>query len=375
MTNRLSSLSVVVMVVLGALALGAVVTLMPPTPMTFLGILAIPVVVYAFRRVPELALTLFLYAGFFKQAVPIPIDVTLLLAAATMILAVYLVGRDGLQPVPLAVWMFVGFVVVVAVGAGYSQEASYGIDKAARLASLGLITPLVTVQIVRDKASVERLAWSMLGFGLVMSLVAIAGGGDPRFYGKLAAFGSDTIALGRVAGYAAAIAAVSALRSVRHALYAAPVMAICGFALLGSGSRGSSARPCCRFRGVVLGASVQRRRWADRGGGSGRDAAIRRRSWIGLVARVIFGKGGANHNGRTGCRPDAYALARPGVELLEEDPLTGAGTGSYATYDPKFDYPHDFVLEVAADGSCSRPGPGFTRPGSSGGCGRCCERQ
>ena len=73
--------------------------------------------------------------------------------------------------------------------------------KAARLVSLGLITPLVAVQIVRDKESVERLAWSMLGFGVVMSLAAIAGGGDPRFYGKLAAFGFDTIALGRVAGY------------------------------------------------------------------------------------------------------------------------------------------------------------------------------
>ena len=51
---------------------------------------AVPVVVYAFRRVPELALALFLYAGFFKQAVPMPIDVTLLLASATMMLAVYL---------------------------------------------------------------------------------------------------------------------------------------------------------------------------------------------------------------------------------------------------------------------------------------------
>ena len=70
----------------------------------------------------------------------------------------YLAGAMALRPVPLAVWMFVAFVVVVGVGAGYSQqEASYGIDKAARLASLGLITPLVTVQIAfRDRG--ERRA-------------------------------------------------------------------------------------------------------------------------------------------------------------------------------------------------------------------------
>ena len=182
-----------------------------------------------------------------------------------------------------------------------------------------------------------------------MSLVAIAVGGDPRFYGKFAAFGSDTIALGRVAGYAdrhrcsqcASKCAACRLRSAGHGYLRVRASRV--------GSRGPLLGLVAGFAVLFLARLFS--------GGAGRIG----RSWARRVVALSSSLSGQvcclrllwkrwRESPPTFRMPTRHVLVCSGrrYELFEDDPLAGGGTGSYAAYDPKFDYPHDLVLEVAA---------------------------
>jgi O-antigen ligase len=340
--------TIAALVVVG-LAVGAGSTLVPPTPATFVAVLAAPFLVLLLRRSPELALTLFLFAGSFKSVLPLPVDVTLLLAVALLVLTIMSVGREGVRPTPVVVWLFVALAAILIAGIPYSANPAYGISKTMRFATLGLITPIVTLQLIRTPESVKRFVYSTIGLGLVMSVVAILGGGDPEFAGKYTAFGSDTIALGRAAGYSFGLTVLLVLWDHRRLIWAAPVAAICLVALVGSGSRGPLVGLGIGL--VVLFAARLFTRGAMRLGIAIVVAilCIAVLASTPLLPEASLGKLTRITSEASSADPTRVMLADQAARMVFQRPLTGHGTGSFAAEDTGFEYPHNMVLEAGSE--------------------------
>ena len=335
--------------VIVGLAAGAGSTLVPATPSTFVAVIAAPFLVLLLRRSPELALALYLFAGSFKSALPLPIDVTLLLAVALLVLTIMSVGRDGVVSAPLVIWLFVALSMILVAGISYSANPAYGISKTAKFATLGLITPIVTLQMIRTPESLKKLAYSIIGLGLIMSIVAILGGGDPEFAGKYTAFGSDTIALGRAAGYSFGLTVLLVLWNQRRLIWAVPVAAICLVALIGSGSRGPLVGLAIGL--VVLFAARLFTRGAMRLGIAIVVAVlcIAVLASTPLLPEASLGKLTRITSNASSADPTRVMLADRAARMMMERPLTGQGTGGFATEDTDFEYPHNLVLEVGSE--------------------------
>ena len=349
MSTRSARIGAIASLVVLGLAIGAGSTLTPPTPATFVAVIAAPFLVVLLRRSPELALALFLFAGSFKSALPLPVDVTLLLAVALLVLAIVSVGRDGVVPTPVVVWLFVALAAILVAGISYSANPAYGISKTLRFATLGLITPIVTLQIIRTPESVKRLAYSTIVLGLIMSVVAILGGGDPEFAGKYTAFGSDTIALGRAAGYSFGLTVLLVLWDYRRLIWAVPVAAICLVALVGSGSRGPLVGLAIGL--VVLFAARLFTRGAMRLGIAIVVAVlcIAVLASTPLLPEASLGKLTRISSDASSADPTRVMLADRAVHMVIERPLTGHGTGGFAAEDTGFEYPHNMVLEAGSE--------------------------
>ncbi|MFC6591665.1 O-antigen ligase family protein [Deinococcus lacus] len=183
-------------------------------------------------------LALFYFAGIFKTQLDLPIDLTVLLAAALSLLIVRRIAKNPLFPRAVAwagvLWgcMALGFL---------AADEGYGTQKAISFFSLTLLGAVAPALLLRDADGVRRFANSLLLIGLIVAASAANSLGSLGVYDRLTVFDANTIALARAVG--AGLTALTALWLLRRfpAWAALPLMAAMAFIMIASGSRGPLA--------------------------------------------------------------------------------------------------------------------------------------
>lgn len=330
-----------------AIVLGVLVGIMQPDVATIVLIAVAPVALLLGLRYPEYALVAYLFAGSFKAVIPIPIDLTVLLALVVIVVALVRISRQGMPTIEWPMWTFLALTVLVVGGVVYGGMTSYGVIKASRFATLGLVAFLGTVASVRDEESVVRFADATLLIGSLMSAYAALSGGNPLEYGRFTAFGSNTIALGRAAALSLAAGAVRSIWRPKILPVMAPVMLLSIWALVGSGSRGPAVATVLALAVLVIVRTTQKgtSRWvpvvvglASAGGAaylwqSAPQAAITR--FTGVASGVL----GTSIETR-------LQLIATAAQVIRDHPLAGVGTGAFSRYTNLAVYPHNMLLEL-----------------------------
>lgn len=187
-------------------------------------------------------IVLLLYAGYIKESSAfrwVPADLTLM-AAGLVIVGV--VARLFTQKwVPKEVGPILGLFMVFSPALFWSaQNTSYGADKTGRLFTITLLCGLASVVLISSMRRVWWFLWWTVCFAVLMALLARFDPSTQHLYGRLAAEGSNTIAIGRAVG--AGIVCLAGLLLAKRTRWwlAIPVCLFLALSLLGSGSRGPS---------------------------------------------------------------------------------------------------------------------------------------
>ena len=337
--------------VLVAIAVGLAVGRLEAPAFALAGLVVLgAALLLAVSGAPEAVLVVFLFSGSFKTVLPGFVDFTLLSAALTLVAMLVVVRRSGWRPVPLSVWGFAVLAVVLFVGTIGSAAPTYGLDKATRFTTFGLLVVLLALNLLRDEGLLRRFAAALAAAGTIMAgaalLGAVAGGQGVR----LTALGSDTIALGRAAAIGFIAWLILALWRAVGWPVAAAGMAVCAVGLIGSGSRAP-------LSGLVLAVClVIAVRALGSGGKRGRAVvgllvlvaaaavalSVAPQASLGRYAALLGGGPGEN----LGVRAGLYESA--GAEFLD-NPVVGVGTGGFAALGTGHPYPHNSVLELASE--------------------------
>lgn len=333
-----------------ATALGLVIGVVGAQLEWFVALTSAPIVIAIGLKRPEWVLAGFLYAGAFKAVVPLPFDLTVVLAAGVLALSFVGILKHGLPRLDWAVWMFVAFAGLVVVGLLTGGVTDYGLEKATRFATLGLTAFLGTLAIVRDERGVLSFMDAAVLIGLVMAGYAVASGGAGSIYGRYVAFGSNTIALGRAAAFALAGAAVRAVWRPASIVWAGPVMVICLWALAGSGSRGPAVAAL-----LAIAILVGYRMWT-RGARTSvvvvfaaAMVSVAATAWT-YLPRASTQRFEGVFSGALGQSEfSRITLFSRALSVIWRRPILGIGTGRFAEYAGGEDYAHNIVLEVWAE--------------------------
>ncbi len=310
----------------------------------------LPIALVAGSKYPEVVLALYLYAGAFKTVLPLPVDLTVVLGLATAAHVLYQIGQRGMPRLGAGGWLFLCVILLVVAGVVLSTSDGYGVEKASRFATLGVIAFFGGAVLLRDEHSIERFALSVMMIGVIMSAYAVLLGGSAALGDRFTAFGSNTIALGRSAAVTIAVAAIYALWRPRALLWAAPVALISLFALVGSGSRGPAVAVV-----VSLGLLMSYRVWTR---GARRLTVITVVAMTSVVATSFWryipeaslSRLSGFLSGEIGTSGSArLMLAAEAIARWVEHPVFGYGTGSFYRAVGVHIYPHNILLELAVE--------------------------
>lgn len=336
--------------VTAALAAGALVAVASPRPMVVAYLVGAIALVYVAVRWPECIFAFFLFSSFVKSAIG-GVDITLVTAGLTVLGTLVRVHTAGRKRTPSAVWLFIALAAVVLAGVVGTPSLGYGLDKALRFGTLGLMTVLVVPQLLSDRASLRRFALSLAVIGTAMAATADWAGGDPRFWGRYTAFGSDTIALGRATALAIVCWVVLASRRQVRLISAIGGVGLCAWALLGSGNRAALVGVVLAGIALVVTGVVRgRKSWKAVLAVVACLAVLASVAWVAAPARsrdryVALVQGGAQDNSSNERRL-MYADA---VAQFERAPVFGIGTGGFESATPVYRYPHNSLLELLAE--------------------------
>lgn len=183
----------------------------------------------------EFALAAFLFAGVFKSALPLPFDLTVLLAGAVALATVSRIYQTRWLPRGSVILM--GFWAVMLLGVG-AAAPGYGTEKVARFFTLTFLAAVSAPVLLRDVAAVQRFGGALVVLGGLTTLSALLNFRSLGVQDRLQAFDANTIALGRSVG-AGLVAAVCLWFAGRLNALVTLVLAIpMVFVMIASGSRG-----------------------------------------------------------------------------------------------------------------------------------------
>jgi O-antigen ligase len=235
-----------------------------------------------------------------------------------------------------------------------SPAEPYGSDKVQLFLTVNLVALVAGVLVGRHRRDLELCLALMLAVavvGAVGLLVQLISGTEPVYPGRYGLSGDDPISLGRLSATGLLIAiyalltAGAAVRSA--ALCTIPVLAV---AFLASGSRGP-------FVGLLVGLLVLGGLMARERGPGGRWALVVGGIVLGVVvtpdivpgdamdrlAGILVGEEGSLD---TSGRSELWAAA---WRTFLDNPGLGVGTGGFAAVAPLDIYPHNLLLEAAAE--------------------------
>ena len=298
---------------------------------------------------PEIVLALFLDVGAVKDSSAVswlPVDLTLLLAAAIVIAIVLKCVREGVDPFPPPSALMAILAALVVASVLWSPAPASGLVRALRFESLTLLAFVAPIVLVRTRKSFTRLMIALVGAGLVVASLAHATHDVNK---PLVVPGGIEIELGLDVGYGI-LAAVGYLFLARRTRMRAAWLVPAGYLswiVLQSGSRGAVVAGAAgllfifvrqlvsnpKARGSIL-ALIAAVTVTLAAGGIG---------VAGLAAKkyqaVLFS---GNTSGVLGLREYLY---RQGVNIAVHHPF-GAGSGSFLAL-TDLNYPHDILLELA----------------------------
>lgn len=150
----------------------------------------------------EFLFALFLFAGYFKSVLTfVPVDLTVLLMIITFLIAMkrlYEGHRVYIKPIIL--WLL--FIIFAAASLLYTHESAMmtgvAIDKFLRLAVISTWCFVAPFLLFRDKESVRKFVWGVIGLGIVMGAASFFPSQNQA--GFVEVFGSNYQALSRIAG-------------------------------------------------------------------------------------------------------------------------------------------------------------------------------
>ncbi len=317
--------------------------------------------------IPELILMLFLVAGAYKEwltaLIPMPVDITLLLAVAALAAAAArtiastsaFTSRVPSRTLPVGLLVPLGLLALVIAVSALNTDAAYGRDKALRFLTLTLTATAAAYAILDTPARVRRFITMIMLLGLGMSLV-----GTVTAEG-MAAFNANHIATGRILGLGLIAVIYLAVSSrpglLRRFLWLVPG-GVLAYGFLYSGSRGALAALIIGlgFTALIALGLKRGRKWLLP------VAALLAGVYIVTATLVPQALGMMNDRLK---QIDLYApttdaaqtrmdLGAEAWQMFREHPLTGVGIGGYNTQLGAADterglYPHNILLELAAE--------------------------
>lgn len=347
--RKLSSTHVIAVLALGLLALGVLAYAVSADIHPVMLLVALPLLT-GLLRWPHVALALFLHAGALKGAISIGPDLTVALAVIIAVALVRTALAGGLRRPPRPMWVFLAFGLVLIVGLIGSPGGQYGVTKALRFVGLSSVAVLGALQFVDDRRTFLQFVYWVIGISALIATAAVLQGGDLDYYGRYAAFGGDTIALGR----AASLGLVSCVTLMWwHELrtwIGAGLSITFVLALLGSGNR---AGVVAAIVAMVLGLVVSRAKTGRASVVFGVLTVV-----LGLIAPTLdvpessLGKLRLLLSDGLVAR---YSVSRSSlvleaIRLWWSRPILGVGTGGYNTLGSLvYRYPHNAFAEVLAE--------------------------
>lgn len=317
--------------------------------------------------IPELILMLFLAAGAYKEwlaaLIPMPVDLTLLLAVAALAAAATrAIGRhlrrDPACPapvLPLGLLVPLGLLALVIAVSALNTDAAYGRDKALRFLTLTVTATAAAYAILDTPARVRRFITMIMLLSLGMALA-----GTVTTEG-MAAFNANHIATGRILGLgliAVIYLAISSRSGILRRLIWFLPGGVIGYGFLYAGSRGALAALIVGlgFTALVALGLRRGRKWILP------VAALLAGVYIATATLVPQALGLMNDRLK---QIDIYApttdaaqtrmdLGTEAWQMFRQHPLTGVGIGGYNTQLGAADierglYPHNILLELAAE--------------------------
>jgi O-antigen ligase len=304
-------------------------------------------------REPLALLTLYVYVGLFKEqavvtALPFDVTVALGLLLSGVCLARWSAGR--VRPVPFglaAPLVVLGVLLVISLT--WTPSPEYGGEKAVRFLTLTTLATLAPFFLVEDRRDLRRLfAWTVAIAVAAAVLTAIA----PAQGGRLT-LGTEgnTIGVSHLLCTAALILLVASLTDMLPArgwALASSAALIAVAAAIGSRGPLLSLVLALVLTGAVFLARVPRR---------AAPVMLAVVAGVALLPFVSLPEGASDRLGRAASDPvqvlredPRYTTFGQALDLIEEHPLVGVGSGGFQSVGrlaaPPEDYPHNMFLEV-----------------------------
>lgn len=190
--------------------------------------------------VPQFILVLLLSAGLLK-ADPrlqfVPVDITMLFAGLTVLCVGVSIFRRA--KIPRSVFTVLALFIAILPTALWMTWNDYGSEKLSRFFTLTVLAAVAPIFIVSSVDDLRRFFNGVLFISVVMAIDAVitlfTGGTELQ---RLSATGSDTIALGRMAGVILLWVCILMMQRRLHTVIGATLACIMAFILISSGSRG-----------------------------------------------------------------------------------------------------------------------------------------
>ena len=335
--------------------------------------LAIPfaaVAAYLLVRDPPVLLALFVFVPYFEAAPgirSIPVDPTAGLAALVLLaIALRLLSGEPwrLPPAPFAIALAV-LALIVLVGLSWSAAPEYGREKALKFFTVTALTALSPFVLLRSRADVRRFLYAIVAGGLLVTVLTpilpptVAEGIATQYDTKgRYSFGGQIFPARFLCTAALILLVMPGLVQTRSRWrWAAPALALgVAYVALGFGARGPIGAFLFTLAAVALLASLRSTR-----------ALVGVLIAVAVAAAVLpfvtvpdsasqrIREAASNPVGTL--RGDTrWVLYQQALDLMAEHPITGAGTGSYASYvgivsppRQRLLYPHNIFLELWAE--------------------------
>ncbi len=299
---------------------------------------------------------LFVFAGYYKAADALqfmPIDLTLLFAAGTLVFCGFEIWRTlslgpGILPM-LAVF------AALTIGLHWPENlGSYPVQKELRLFSLTALSAFAALILLRTEARRRTFTYTICLLGLVMAGLAAIEAARHGLSARTLIFNANPILLGRTSGFTGLVLCLLYWRGLLSAWLFVPAMLVALVGLVASGTKAPLLALLLTVLviahiAVVNGASLKRTWGTLIAGCLGLAAALAYLSWNGVhVARrfvfPLMGEWRPTDDSR-------LALWQQTLKLIPTHPF-GIGWGRFNEWIQVFDagrlmrHPHNIALEI-----------------------------
>lgn len=299
---------------------------------------------------PEGLLAGFLLAGSTTIGTTVPLDVAGLFGTALFIVVLLRLRPEHLDLLGPEAYIFTGLVLLVVAGYILGDHSAYGLSKTLRFGTLGVLAFGAPAILLRTEKSLVRFGCWLLAAGLTFSLALIFRDVVLGVPGRYAAFGVGTIALARLTGIAIGTCLAIALWHRRSMPWAIAAAVVCLWTLVATASRG----PLIALLLATIMVALCEARLSKQNARLLSAGLVATIAVMPLIYRLIPATTVSRYllllsNSSGSSTFVRTSAASQSLAAIEQNPLTGLGTGGFEQLNPTVAYPHNFLLEIGAE--------------------------